>query len=305
MASYDLGIKYYDVTLKESSAVGVFWTYIASAYANNTRYYPGDYVANAAANKLYQTILGGTTSGTEPVHTSGTSSSTDGVAWLYIGALSTNYSATTFTAGDYVKNSSKVYLARNTALALNTVAPTHTVGTRNDGAANVDQDTTGNGFVDPLAVVKQAYFPTTLTTSTRKEKENMRWEAVLRELAITQNPYALVDVQSNSLRGDDNGSIITFTVAYTNTDGMRVEDVTSPGTYITTPTLVIKRWIATALFRDLTQIRQVYDPTRVGGDVYPTNPDTIVSVTAEKVDPSGSYTVVTVENHITVTEVVS
>lgn len=147
---------------------------------------------------------------------------------------------------------------------------------------------TSEGFIDDKSAEEFSTLPTTDAFSETKERENMRWEEILKMLKET----GAIDVQSITVTtgdrndGDVAPTVITFTVKYgsdqivwmhdlvTDASGLTVFGpatlaiANQPGHTYTTATevAVIERAIATALAQDtFTDNREVFDPTTTGG----------------------------------------
>ena len=149
------------------------------------------------------------------------------------------------------------------------------------------------GFVDDKSAEEYATLPSTDDFSEAKERENMRWEEILKMLKET----GAVDVQSILVTTGDRddadvtATVIAFTVKYGALQIVWMHDLVTDATGLTvygpanggdndlsianapghtytdaTEALVIERAIATALSQDsFTDPREVFDPTLTGG----------------------------------------
>ncbi len=149
------------------------------------------------------------------------------------------------------------------------------------------------GFVDDKSAEEFSTLPTTDAFSEAKERENMRWEEILKMLKET----GAVDVQSIAVTtgdrddGDVTPTVISFTVKYGSLQIVWMHDLVTDSTGLTvfgpanggdndlsianqpghtytdaTEAAVIERAIATALAQDtFTDNREVFDPSVTGG----------------------------------------
>ncbi len=169
---------------------------------------------------------------------------------------------------------------------------TVTVGALTGGAAPDD------GHVDhttPEEYGATTGFPATKLLSLTKERANMRWEAILRQVSLEIQPLQISSVVATGADEDTPATSVEFTLAYDKVEYLRTEDELSPGSFLT-DIAAIKRWVERALTTDHTSNRYIYNP-----DVVPTTSiiqgPMIESVTAgapEASVPIASITVVAV-----------
>ena len=125
--------------------------------------------------------------------------------------------------------------------------------------------------------------PTTLAQALNKERGNMRWEAVINQLGMLISPVFLGEyVKEGSLDGTGALTTLGFTVGYDRTSFLRVENVTSPGTYLT-GSAAVRRLVATALVNTYEGNQEIFDPTvtNTGTSAVRVNPTQIIAVTAD------------------------
>ena len=134
---------------------------------------------------------------------------------------------------------------------------TVTIGALTGGAAPDD------GHVDFTTVEEYGAtsgFPTTDVLALAKERANMRWEAIVRQLGTETHPLQISGAVAAAADEDTPATSVDFTVAYDRVEYLRTEDTEdSPGTFLT-GTAAIKRWVERALVIDHTFLRQTYDP---------------------------------------------
>lgn len=145
-------------------------------------------------------------------------------------------------------------------------------------------------------------FPTTKLLSLTKERANMRWEAILRQISMEIQPLQVSSVVATGATKDAPATAFEFTVAYDKVEYLRTEDETSPGTFLTGAP-AIKRWVERALTTDHTFNRFIYNP-----DVVPTTAiiqgPMIESVTAGAPEASVPIATVTIAAVAKVTDTI-
>ena len=130
----------------------------------------------------------------------------------------------------------------------------------------------------------------------------MRWEAVINQLGMLISPVFLGEyVKTGTVDGTAALTTLSFTVGYDRTGFLRVEDVTSPGTYLT-GSAAVRRLVATALVNTYEGNQEIFDPTvtNTGTSAARVNPTQIIAVTAEALDAEAD--IATVEANISVVQ---
>jgi hypothetical protein len=120
-----------------------------------------------------------------------------------------------------------------------------------------------NGFIDIKRVeqyMADGSVPTNLAASLAKERANLRYRRVIEKIQLLGNIYV-----SDIVAADANANTAPATFVFTATvehdvAGLRVEDVTEPGTYLTGVD-ALERQIADALIFEFSAITDYYDPT--------------------------------------------
>jgi hypothetical protein len=195
---------------------------------------------------------------------------------------------------------------------INALTPFHAVVARPAGSgfqltSSIGQPFTlangSTGLVSALGFTagNQGGPPVTYAQSMAKERATMRWDAVVFELDQLISPVFLGEIfKEGTVNGTVPLTTLSWTVAYDRPSYLRIEDSTSPGTYLEGPA-AIKRLIALALSYDLQGNQEIFDPTltTVGNTCARLNPTQILQVTATKLNSS----VTTIESNITVTQI--
>jgi len=135
------------------------------------------------------------------------------------------------------------------------------IGALTGGAAPLD------GHVDcttPEEYGATTGLPTTNILSLSKERANMRFEAIIRQISEEIQPLQTSGVIATGADADTPASAFTFTVSYDRFEYLRTEDELNLGVYLTGAD-AIKRWVERALTTTSTANRFVYNP-----DVVPT-----------------------------------
>lgn len=163
-------------------------------------------------------------------------------------------------------------------------------------------------FTTPEEYGALGAFPSTLIFSRAKERANMRWEAIMRQLGAEIQPLQISGAVATTADEDTEATVVDFTVAYDRVEYLRTEDTeNNPGIFLE-GTAAIKRWVERALITDHTFVRQVYNPEdhvlgssgKVGVDFGPL----IESVTADKVETLVPIATVTVTAVAKVTDTI-
>ena len=169
---------------------------------------------------------------------------------------------------------------------------TVTIGALTGGAAPND------GHVDnttPEQYGATTGFPSTNALSYEKERANMRYEAILRQVSENIQPLQVSGVVATGADQDNPAISFVFTLAYDKKEYLRTEDELNPGTYFTEAD-AIKRWVERALTTDVTMNRFVYKPDPVPLSTNPQGPavEEITAGKAEAAFPIASVTVAAV-----------
>lgn len=157
------------------------------------------------------------------------------------------------------------------------------------GAAPAD------GFVDHTKPEEYSAFPTNNTLSLQKERANMRWEEVVRQVSEKISPVYVLEIEATGADQDNPATLFSVTFGYDREEYIFTEDEDNPGTTLSAVDAV-KRWVARALIVDLVENRYIYYPDVVNG-----NPQgaMIENVTADAI----AADLATAEANITVIEV--
>ncbi len=156
-------------------------------------------------------------------------------------------------------------------------------------------------FTTPEEYAVASAFPTTKVLSLAKERANMRWEAIIRQLGSEIHPLQISGAVATTADEDTEATVVDFTIAYDRIEYLRTEDTeNNPGIFLEGEA-AIKRWVERALITDHTFLRSVYNPADTGLDAGPPA-DTaaqvkgmnIESVTAGAVEASAPIATVTV-----------
>jgi hypothetical protein len=107
-------------------------------------------------------------------------------------------------------------------------------------------------------------FPTTNVLALAKERANMRYEAIIRQISDVIQPIQISGVVATGADEDTEATSFVFTVAYDRKEFLRTEDELNLGTFLT-EAAAIKRWIERALITDSVENREIFKP-----DVVPT-----------------------------------
>lgn len=159
-----------------------------------------------------------------------------------------------------------------------------------------------DGFIDNKEPKEYDPMPTTLENSKKKERGNIRYKEIIRQLSINISPVSYTPRNINA-PGRDNNTPPTdfdFTVVFSRPEYLRTEDEKNPGTFLT-GTNAIKRYIARALTITRTDNVELFDPKTqtVGSTTVYTNPQQILEITTGSIAANLS----TAEGNITVTEI--
>ncbi len=162
------------------------------------------------------------------------------------------------------------------------------ITTLTGGAAPADG---GIDNITPEQYGANADFPTTLDNSLAKERANMRYEEVIRQVSLMIQPI-LVSAFTSDAGGDQEASSFEFTLMFDRDYYVFTIDETSSPDVITGADAV-KRCVERALIIDIVKNRQIYDPTH-SGMAPPKNSVQVISVTAGAAEATLPISAVTV-----------
>lgn len=140
-------------------------------------------------------------------------------------------------------------------------------------------------------------FPSTNALSLVKERANMRWEEIIRQVSETIQPLQISGVVATDAEEDVEATAFGFTLAYDRVEYLRTEDELNPGVYLT-GNAAIKRWIERALTTDITSNRFIYKPDDVPTTTIPGGPaiESVTALASEASLPIATVVVVAVAN---------
>jgi len=147
---------------------------------------------------------------------------------------------------------------------------TVTIGALTGGVApldgHVDHKTPEQYGADDVNVPLAASttFPTTNILSLAKERANMRYAAVIRQISENIQPLQISGVVATGATKDAPATSFVFTAAYDRVEYLRTEDELNAGVFLEGVD-AIKRWVERALTTAVTENRFIYKP-----DVVPT-----------------------------------
>ena len=143
-------------------------------------------------------------------------------------------------------------------------------------------------------------FPSTFILSLQKERANMRFEEILRQVSEKIQPLFVSSIVNDATEDTPVTSPFEFTLSYDRPEYLRTEDEFNLGTFFTGDA-AIKRWVERAITATIIQNRNVFDPdnTNPPSGVFNNAPQ-MIEVTADSAD-AGVLTAPIAE--VTVTEV--
>lgn len=178
---------------------------------------------------------------------------------------------------------------------------TVTIGALTGGAApadgHVDNKTPEQYGADDTNVplLASTTFPSTNDLSLTKERANMRYEAIIRQVSENIQPLQISGVVAAAADQDTPATSFVFTLAYDRVEYLRTEDEQNAGVFFTEEN-AIKRWIERALTTDITENRFIYKPDVVPATAIVQGPavEEVVAGAAEATLPIASVVVVPV-----------
>lgn len=174
---------------------------------------------------------------------------------------------------------------------------TVTIGALTGGAApkdgHVDHKTPEQYGADSPA--PSTTFPSTEALSLAKERANMRYEAIIRQVSENIQPLQISGVVATAADQDTPATSFVFTLAYDRKEYLRTEDELNPGVFLLEGD-AIKRWVERALTTDATENRFFYNPELVPTTAIISGPGVreVVAEAAEAALPIGTVAVVPV-----------
>lgn len=178
---------------------------------------------------------------------------------------------------------------------------TVTIGALTGGAApadgHVDHKTPEQYGADDVNVPLAASttFPSDNDLSLAKERANMRYEAIIRQVSENIQPLQISGVVATAADQDTPATSFVFTLAYDRVEYLRTEDELNPGVFLLEGD-AIKRWVERALTTDATENRFIYKPDLVPTTLIVQGPavEEVVAGKAEAALPIASVVVVPV-----------
>lgn len=138
-----------------------------------------------------------------------------------------------------------------------------------------------SGHVDhttPEQYAVTSAFPSTKVLSLVKERANMRWEEIIRQISETIQPLQISGVVATGADENTEATAFDFTVAYDRVEYLRTEDELNPGIFLEGAD-AIKRWVERALTVEIESNRFIHNPDVVPTTTIKTGP-AVESVTA-------------------------
>ena len=178
---------------------------------------------------------------------------------------------------------------------------TVTIGALTGGAdpldGHVDNKTPEQyGGDDPnVPLSASTTFPSTNALSLTKERANMRYEAIIRQVSENIQPLQVSGVVATGADEDTPATSFVFTLAYDKKEYLRTEDELNLGVFLTEDA-AIKRWVERALTTSETLNRFIYKPDLVPATAIVQGPavEKVTAGAAEGSLPIASVTVVAV-----------
>lgn len=178
---------------------------------------------------------------------------------------------------------------------------TVTIGALTGGAApkdgHVDNKTPEQYGADDTNVplLASTTFPSTNDLSLTKERANMRYEAIIRQISENIQPLQISGVVAAAADQDTPATSFVFTLAYDRVEYLRTEDELNAGVFLEGAD-ALKRWVERALINDITENRFIYKPDNVPTTAIVQGPavEEVVAEAAEAALPIATVAVVAV-----------
>lgn len=157
--------------------------------------------------------------------------------------------------------------------------------------------TTESGGIDnttPEQYGATTGFPSDINFSLAKERGNMRYEEILRQVSENIQPVYVSAIVATAGDGDTEPTDFDFTLVYDRDEFVTTVELpgeASPGDTLTAED-AIKRWVERALTATIVQNRNIYDPTETASAIR--NGPQIIEVTAGSLEAALPITEVTV-----------
>lgn len=157
-----------------------------------------------------------------------------------------------------------------------------------------------NGFIDDKKPHEFDNFPSTVENSYKKERSNIRYEEIIRQMSMTTSPVNNTPSNIDAPGRDENTdpTNFNFTVVFDKPDYLRTEDENNKNTFLTQED-AIKRYVARALTLTLEKNRDILNPTKLNATDLFSNPNIIQNITVGNLASDLS----TAETNITVSEI--
>jgi hypothetical protein len=119
-----------------------------------------------------------------------------------------------------------------------------------------------DGFIDNQRAREYDPLPSTLDASRAKERGNVRYGELIRQLSDNISPvnHTPRQIVAPGRDGDTPPTSFDFTVVFDRPEYLRTEDETNPGTFLTGVDAVT-RFVARALVQERYDNREIYNPT--------------------------------------------
>lgn len=159
-----------------------------------------------------------------------------------------------------------------------------------------------DGFIDNLRPRDYDPFPSTRSSSEAKERGNIRYEEIIRQLSTNISPvnHTPRKIVAPGRDADSAPTEFNFTVVFDRPEYLRTEDENNPGVFLTGEDAV-KRFVARALVTRREDHREIFDPETqtVGSTTLLTNPQQILLIVTDSI----ANDITTAEGNITVNEI--
>ena len=157
-----------------------------------------------------------------------------------------------------------------------------------------------DGHVDnttPEEYGAQGSFPSTNDLSFEKERANMRYEEIIRQVSENISPLQIAEVVATGADEDNPATQFEFTLSYDRFEYLRTEDELNPGIFLEGAD-ALKRWVERALTSEIVSNRFVYKPDDVPTTTIPQGPaiEEITAGPAEAALPIATVTVTQIAN---------
>lgn len=120
-----------------------------------------------------------------------------------------------------------------------------------------------DGAIDNTKPEGYSAFAVDNLASLRKERGNMRYEELIRQISIEIQPIILNNIIATAADEDTDATTFAFTIAYDRDTYVRTEDEDNLGTFLT-DTNAVQRWVARMCIADIVKNRDTYHPDNVG-----------------------------------------